>query len=79
MHSDLAIGHTCPGRCGDHGVPTGDFACGSCWSRLPAALRAEVRAAYAGRAQDPTTHRTALVQAMQWYRQNPSTTPNGAA
>lgn len=60
--------HACPGGCGAQ-VPRARLACKSCWYRLPAAYRAEIRAAYG---RDARAHRDAVTAALAWYREHES-------
>lgn len=59
--------HACPG-CGVP-VPRAQLACRADWRRLPAAMRAEVTAAYA---EQPSggRHVAAVADAAQWLRAN---------
>jgi hypothetical protein len=60
--------HDCPGGCGLP-VPQRQLACRSCWYRLPADLR---RAITSNWKRDLDAHRLNLVDAVQWYRENPA-------
>lgn len=60
--------HPCPG-CGDVPVPRHRLSCHPCWFRLPAALRAEINAAYR---RDPDRHMDAVAEAVAWYAEHPA-------
>lgn len=60
--------HDCPGGCG-LSVPLDKLACPTCWYQLPDAQRREINAAYRARSRDPRRHRTAILAAFAWYRE----------
>lgn len=59
--------HGCPGGCGAQ-VPQHQLACKPCWFRLPKPHRDAVNAAWR---KDARLHRSALADALAWYRDNP--------
>ena len=71
--------HDCPGHCGRR-VARSRLACAPCWFRLPEQMRATVTRADNIRRRKPRDadairgHRSAIVAAFNWYRDN---TPAG--
>lgn len=61
--------HSCPGRCGTQ-VPYRLFACPTDWGRLPRPLRDAILATAKRRRTDPSAHRSAMLAASTWYRDN---------
>ena len=63
--------HPCPGGCGTP-VPRRRFACRGCWYRLPRDLRGPITAFYG---VDRFAHAEAMIEAADWYRENPLAAP----
>lgn len=62
--------HDCPCGCGKQ-ITQDRVACKPGWYLLPKDIRDEVWRTYRARQRDPSAHRRALHEAMQWYRDNP--------
>lgn len=58
----------CPGGCGLD-VPSGLFACDTCWCRLPYKLRIPIAGSFC--AADPDRYMRAIRRAHDWYIAHP--------
>lgn len=60
------VTHACPGRCGKS-IRSHLFACPACWSLLPHPMRRAITMAH--NAREVEAHRVALLDALDWYRE----------
>lgn len=63
----VADSHPCPGGCGVP-VPYRQFACPSCWYRLPYGLRQPITQNYR---RDFASHAAAMREGRRWFQDNP--------